>query len=739
MTTIEADMMRTLRRFAQQLLCCGFVLGLMGALPAPAQESGSRCPPATRIEDVKDEIAGVEVTDPYRWLEDQGSPETRAWIDAQERCTEAALRNLAGRAEIEHRLTTLMKVDSIQVPIVRNGRYFYLRRGADQDLNVLYMRRGLQGPDEVLVDPHPLSTDHSTSVTLDAVSRDGKLVFYGLRAGGEDESTVHIIDAQTHKDLPDHLPRATYFSISPKPDDTGFFYSRMTKEGPRLHYHQMGSDPARDAEIFGKELGPEKILLTDLSEDGHYLLITVLSGSGVTQDDLYFQDVKEGGPIAPIVKDVQALFAGAIAGNTLYLSTNWNAPFWRILSVDLKNPGREHWREIVPTTDAKIEDVGVASGKLVVNYTRNATSQLKIFDTDGRPGGEVSLPNAGTISGLSWLPTNNEVFFSFRSFNVAPTVYRCDVTKALATVWTEPAVPIRSADFEVKQVWFKSKDGTQVPMFLFYKKGLKLNGSNPTVLTGYGGFDVSETPWFRAPAVLWVERGGVYAVPNLRGGGEFGETWHHAGMLEKKQNVFDDFVGAADWLIRSGYTNSSKLAILGQSNGGLLVGAALTQRPDLFRAVVCQYPLLDMIRYQKFLVAQWWVPEYGSSDDPAQLPYLYAYSPYHHVQRGIAYPAVLFVTGDGDTRVAPLHARKMAARLQAAANSGRPILLLYDTKSGHSGGRPVSKEIEEQTDLTSFLFWQLDAGPGTVQPQSGAAAPRRGQDLTGVSSRPQPN
>ena len=702
--------MMTAKYFARSLhLPAGLILclALAGGSPARAQQSPPKGPPPTRTDNAKETIHGVEVVDPYRWLEDQTSPETRAWIDAQNQHTASLLRKLPQREGIAKQLGELMKVDSVQIPAERGGRYFFMKRAADQDLNVLYIRKGLTGPDEVLVDPHPLSPDHTTSISLMSVSEDGRLVAYGLRAGGEDERTVHLLDVDARKELPDRLPRADYFGVSIKPDATGIYYSRMTPEGPRVYYHGMGTDPVGDAEIFGKGYGPGKIIGIDLSEDGHYLLITVLYGSGVTRSELYFENVREHGPILPVVNDLEALFFGGVAGDTLFLRTNWKAPFWRVFGVDLKKPARDFWREIIPEGDATVEEVHPAGGKLLVNYTRNAATQLKLFESTGKPAGEVSLPGIGSVNGITTRWSSPEAFFSFVSYSTPNTVYRYDVTKQRADVWAKPKVPVDSGDFEVKQVWYESKDKTRVPMFLFYRKGIKPDGSNRVLLTGYGGFDVSMTPRFSEEAVLWAKRGGVYAVANMRGGGEFGEAWHHAGMLEKKQNVFDDFIAAAEWLVAQRYTTPGKLSIMGTSNGGLLMGAMLTQRPDLFQAVVCRYPLEDMVRYQKFFVAQFWVPEYGSSDDPKQFPYLYSYSPYHHVQPGTKYPAALFVTGDGDTRVAPLHARKMAARLQAATASDRPILLLYDTKSGHSGGRPLSKQIEEITDELSFLFWQL--------------------------------
>ena len=684
-----------------------FILGLsLFVVPAGAQQAEPKCPPPTRADNVVDTLHGVQVTDPYRWLEDQESAETRAWVGAENSCTESVLRKLP-RAAIEKRLGELLKVDTISIPRERGKRYFFMKRGAGEDLSVIYMREGLDGPDVVLVDPAPLSADHTVSVALTRVSEDGRMIAYGVRKGGQDEVTVHFRDTDTRKDLPDELPRADYFGVSISLDKRTVYYSRLTAEGSRIYSHAMGTDVSADKELFGQGYGRDKIIGADLSTDGHYLLISVAQGAGSERSDIFVMDLRAGGPAAPIVKGIDAYFNAQIAEDTLYLETNWKAPFWRVLAVDLKNPAQDKWREVIPESDARLEGIQTAGGKLVAEYSRNAVTELKIFDASGKPAGAIPLPTLGTAGAMSGRWKSDEAFFSFSSFAIPATVYRYDLKSATLRVWAQPKVPVDSAAFELKQVWFTSKDGTRVPMFLFYKKGLKLEGANPALLTGYGGFDVSETPGFSDQAVVWVEHGGVWAVANMRGGGEFGEAWHHAGMLEKKQNVFDDFIGAGEWLIANKYTNPSKLAIQGGSNGGLLVGAALTQRPDLFRAVVCFYPLLDMVRYHKFLVARWWVPEYGSSDDAEQFKYLYKYSPYQNVRKGVKYPAVLFVTGDGDTRVAPLHARKMAAEMQADTGSDHPVLLLYDTKSGHSGGRPVAKQIEEITDVISFLFWQL--------------------------------
>jgi prolyl oligopeptidase len=679
--------------------------------PRPVQgqdkAASEKCPPPTRTDNVVETIHGVSVADPYRWLEDQNSPETRSWIDAQDRCTDAVLESVPGRAQIAKRLTELMKVDTLGLPVERNGCYFFMKRRSDQDLFVIYRRKGLHGDDEVLVDPQPMSADHSTSVSLMDVSHDGSLVAYSVRAGGQDEVTVHFLDTATRKELPDQLLKANYFGLSIQPNNRGAYYARTTADGPRVYHHLMGSGVIADTEIFGKGYGPEKIISAGLSEDGRYLLVEVYYGSGSKRSELYFQDVEKGGPVVSIVNDLDFHFDGEIEGGALYVSTNWKAPKWRVFRVDLQNPARDAWKEIIPESDAAIAGFGLCGGKILVQYIRNAVSQIKIFDQDGKPVADITLPALGAVEGTSGAWDLQDAFLDFQSFNIPYGVYRVDMRTGKLEAWATPKVPFDSNAYTVEQVWYESKDKTRIPMFLFYKKGLKRDGRRPTWLTGYGGFNVSSTPGFDEPAIEWADVGGIYAVANLRGGGEFGENWHGAGMMEKKQNVFDDFISAAEWLVAKGYTNSTKLAIEGGSNGGLLVGATLTQRPDLMQAVICEYPLLDMLRYQKFMDGPYWVPEYGSADDPAQFKYLYDYSPYHNVKQGTKYPAVLFITGDGDTRVAPLHARKMTARMQAATASDRPILLLYDTKSGHSGGRPLNKQIEERTNVLSFLFLEL--------------------------------
>ena len=669
-------------------------------------------PPETRREPVKDVLHGVEIVDPYRWLEDQEVPETRAWIDAQSQYTRKMLGSFPGRKSIELRLTELMKVDSIGVPTERNGRYFFTKRAADQDLRVLYMREGPHGEDQMLIDPHTLSEDHSLSITLQDVSEDGRLLIYGLRKGGEDEIVPKIFNVDEGKDLSDEMPRARYFGFSLLPDNSGFYYTRFSSDiGSRVRFHKLGADPAQDRELFGEGYDPGKIIFSDLSDDGRTLLIFVLYGSAADRTEVYLKDVAKDGPITTVVNDINARFFGGIAAGKLFIETNWKAPNSRILVADPANPAPENWREVVPESRWPIDAIELAGGHIIVEYLENVRSAVKVFSPEGEEVRRLGLPSIGNASGLSGRWGSDELFFNFDSFHIPDTIYRHKVSTGETTAWAKLEVPVDTSNFAVRQVWYPSKDGTLIPMFLVHQKGIRLDGNNPVFLTGYGGFNLSRTPVFSAAAVLWVESGGVYARPSLRGGGEFGEEWHRAGMLDRKQNVFDDFIAAAEWLVDNGYTRPEKISILGGSNGGLLVGAALVQRPDLFGAVVCTYPLLDMLRYHQFLVARFWVPEYGSADDPEQFKFLHAYSPYHNVEPGREYPSVLFVSGDADTRVAPLHARKMTALVQSATGSDEPVLLYYDTRAGHSGGRPITHVIEDWTTMFTFLFQELGITP----------------------------
>lgn len=667
-------------------------------------------PPKTVVEPVKETLHGLEITDPYRWLENQTALDTRAWIDAQNRYTRKLLDDQPGRQIIAKRLTALMRIDNITAPSEHNGRFFYYRKRADQELYTLYMREGLNGKERTLLDPHPLSPDYTVSYAVHDITDDGKWIAFGIREGGQDETDVRFMDIDTGKELPEKLPKAYYLSVSLTADKRGIYYSKFSPEGSRIYYHELGSDPANDPLIFGEGYSPDKILTSGISDDGKWLMVYIYHGW--SKNEVYSQALAPGKIADPkgfanLTGGIDATVSGTVVEDTFYAQTDWNAPNGRIVKMDLRQPGSQNWQEIIPAADDVLEGFSMVNGHLCARYLQNVLPLLKIYTPDGKLVREIRFPHIGTLSGMSGKWKSRHAFFTFTSYNLPSAIYHYDLVTHRRKIWDKPKVPVRSDPFVVKQVWYTSKDGTRVPMFLAHKKGLKRNGANPVLLTGYGGFRGTSTPSFSSMAIVWMEHGGVWATANLRGGGEFGEKWHKAGMQDRKQNVFDDFVAAAEWLIREKYTRTEKLAAMGGSNGGLLVGAALTQRPDLFGAVICTYPLLDMLRYHKMLVGSFWIPEYGSPDDPKAFEWLRAYSPYHNVKQGEQYPAVLFVTGDSDTRVDPAHARKMTALLQAATGSGEPVLLLYDTKAGHSGGRPIRLWIEDMTDELSFLFWRL--------------------------------
>ena len=662
--------------------------------------------PATRRDNVKETIHGVEIVDPFRWLEDQDSPETRAWIDAQNKHTDAYLGGPETRAKIAKRLEELMRVDRIGAPIARNGKYFYTRQKPSDEQAILYVKEGLGGQERVLFDPLQLSKDHTTSASYMDVIRDGSLAAIGVRRGGEDEVETRIIDAKTLKELPDGLSRAFREQVSFKPDATGYYYSQLIPlVGRRVYYHAMGTDHAKDIEVFGKEYGAEIGVGGSVSRNGRYLWLYVQRGW--SQNDIFYKDLLADSPIRPIVKGIDATFTGLLAGDKLVIQTNWKAPKSRIMLADMADPSPEKWGEIVAEGAESIDGFSLAGGKVFVSYLHDVSTKVKAFDLDGKPVGEIKLPGIGTSGAPTGEWEENEAFYNFTSFTVPNSIYRYEVSTGKSSLWSQPKVPFKAGQFETKQVWYSSKDGTRVPMFLVQKKGCKWDGNRPVLLTAYGGFNVSSTAGFYEPALVWAERGGVYAVPNLRGGGEFGEGWHKAGMMANKQNVFDDFLAAAEWLIKIKLTRPARLAIEGMSNGGLLMGAAITQRPELFGAVSCEFPLLDMVRYHKFMQGPQWTQEYGSAEDAEQFKSLYAYSPYHHAKPGVKYPPTLFTTGDSDTRVAPLHARKMAAFMQSVADTKTPILLHYDTKAGHSGGQPIAKEVEDQARVLGFLMREI--------------------------------
>lgn len=711
-------MRKGLRVFLLLFSCC--FLGMMTFADDSANSPGTSGPPPAPQKPVEDTVQNQRIVDPYRWLEDAKSPETQKWVEEEAAFTRSELDPLPGREALHKRLGELLSIGTISAPQPEGKYYFYTRREGTQNQPVLLVREGVSGKDRVLVDVNSLAADGTIALDWWQPSEDGTYVAYGTSPSGSEMSTLHVIETSTGKLLSEAIERTRAASVAWKLDNSGFFYTRYPKKGEvpegeemynrRVFYHTLGSDSASDPLIFGKDLDAQAWPSVALSNDGRWLLINV--EHGWTKTELFLQDLKQNTPAVRITEGKNFLYSGDVYNGKIFITTNEDAPRYRMFVVDASSPARSSWKEIIPQSEAVLQGASVVNGQLLALYEKNATSQLSLFDTAGKKIGDVGLPGIGSVYGLGGKWNRKEVFFAYHSFTVPDSVYQLDLGKRGSSLWSKVDAPgIDSSQYDVKQVWFNSKDGTRVPMFVFHKKGLQLDGHNPTLLTGYGGFNVSLTPSFVGDRYLWLEHGGVFAVANLRGGAEFGEDWHRAGMLDKKQNVFDDFTAAAEFLIAQKYTDKDHLAIRGGSNGGLLMGAALTQRPDLYRAVVCQVPLLDMLRYQNFQIAKLWVPEYGSSEDPQQFKWLYAYSPYHHVKQGTEYPAVLFMTADTDTRVDPMHAKKMAALMQAEAANGRdkerPILLRVDTKAGHGAGKPIAKQIEDMVDIYSFLFWQL--------------------------------
>jgi prolyl oligopeptidase len=671
--------------------------------------------PPTSGGDEVEILHGESIPDPYRWLEQGDDPRTQAWTASQNALTESLLAAVPGRARLRARLDELLSIGALSTPEPVAGRYFYQRRDGRQNQPVLYVREGRDGEDRVLIDPNQLDAQGTTALDWFYPSEDGRLLAYGLSENGSEQSLLHVLEVDSGAPLPDRIPRTRSADLAWLPDGSGFYYTRYPAGGEvpegeehyhrSVFFHRLGTDSARDPLIFRpaeKEHWPG----VGLSPDGRWLVIGV--ARTFDQTDLYLQDLVAGTPPVPVAKDVAATFDGEVVRGRLYLRTNLDAPTYRLYLVDPERPAREGWREIVPPrTDAVLDGFRVTGSTLALSYLERAASRLRLADLEGNGVREVALPTIGSLFGLSGEWDGDELYYGFTSYTVPPTVYRLALPAGTTELWRRVDADLDPGRYEVRQVGYPSRDGTEVTMFVVYRSGLPRDGANPVYLSGYGGFNISMTPAFSRSLLLWLERGGVVAIPNIRGGGEYGEAWHQGGMLGHKQNSFDDFIAAAEWLIRERYTRPERLAAAGGSNGGLLMGAVLTQRPDLFGAVVIQVPLLDMLRYHRFLIARLWIPEYGSAEDPEQFRWLRAYSPYHHVRDGVRYPAVLLATAESDTRVDPMHARKMAARLQAATSSDRPVLLRLEARAGHGAGKPLNKVLDELTDTWTFVFWQL--------------------------------
>ncbi len=673
--------------------------------------------PESRKEAISETLHGVPIADPYRWLEDETSPEVQAWMAAQDDYARALLDKLPARADLAARLKELFYFDAISSPAHYAGRYFYTRKHADKEKTIVYWKQGEHGDEQVLFDPNQWPEKQGLGGWWP--SWDGKTVAYAKKENNADETVTHVWDIASGADLPDRIEGTKYSGASWTPDDRGFYYTWVPPIGDKVtvaerpgfaevRYHALGTDPATDPIIHEATHNAESFIGGGISRDGHWL--TVQIQHGWNSSDIYFRDARTKSTTwTPLVTGVDANFNVAIWRDQFYVHTNDGAPRYRVFKVDPHKPDRKAWREIIPQSDATLEGATIVGEHLAVVYLRHAASEVEIRDLEGKLVRTVALPPLGTSGGLSGNEDEDTAYFAYTSFTEPQVIYQTSVKTGKVTEWARIKLPVDTSNMVTEQVFYPSKDGTKISMFIIHGKDAKRDGKAPTLLYGYGGFNVNLTPGFASSRAVWLEHGGVYAIPNLRGGGEYGEDWHRGGMLLEKQNVFDDFIAAAEYLISAGWTSKEHLAIMGGSNGGLLVGAAVTQRPELFQAVVCAVPLLDMLRFQLFGSGKTWVPEYGSADDPAQFKALWAYSPYRRaVDAGpTKYPAVLFDSADHDDRVDPMHARKLTAELQADQSGDAPILLRIERNAGHGGADQVKAQVERSADEFAFLLDQL--------------------------------
>lgn len=675
--------------------------------------------PPTRKADQVDDYHGKKVADYYRWLEDPDSQETQAWVEAQNQITFDYLGKIEVRETIKERLTKLWNYEKYGSPFKEENRYFYFKNDGLQNQSVLYTLTSLDAEPTVLLDPNTLSEDGTVALSGLSISNDGKLMAYGLSTSGSDWNEWKVRDVETAKDLPDHISWVKFSGASWKHDNQGFFYSRYDEPQEttkledanyyqKLYYHKLGTPQAEDKLIYERPDQKEWMFSAGVTEDGRYLIISVSRGTD-PKNLVFYQDLQKLSPIVELISEFDANYNFIDNdGETFWFTTDLDAPRGRVIAIDTKNPVRENWQEVIAQATETLESVGILNNQIVADYLKDARSAIKIFALDGAFIREVELPGIGSAGGFGGKRYDTETFYTFTSFTTPNTIYRYDMVSGESTLFRKPDVEFNPDQYETKQVFYSSKDGTQVPMFITHKKGLKLDGNNPTYLYGYGGFNVSLTPNFSISRLVWMEMGGVYAIANLRGGGEYGEDWHQAGTKLNKQNVFDDFIAAAEWLISNNYTQPKKLAIAGGSNGGLLVGACMTQRPDLFGAALPAVGVMDMLRFHKFTIGWAWCSDYGSPENPEEFAALYAYSPLHNLKPGTAYPATMITTADHDDRVVPAHSFKFAAALQAAHQGEKPVLIRIETKAGHGAGKPTSKIIEELADEWAFLVSALD-------------------------------
>ncbi len=732
----KAGFSRTCLTLALAGLALGaFAKVALAANPGPDKAAATKARPSypeARRDGKVDDHFGTQVPAPYRWMEDLNSPEVKTWVEAENKVTFGFLDGIEQRPWINRRLTELYDYERVSVPgLDAAGHLFFSRNTGLQNQSPIYMQAGLDAQAKQILDPNGLSPDGSVALAADVASPDGKYLAYALSQGGSDWRTVHVLDLGSGKETTDRVEWVKFSGISWTRDGQGFYYARFPEppEGQaisqqvthqKLYYHRLGTPQSADRLIFERNDLPDWYVGGYVSEDGRYLFIHLSHGTD-TSDQLFYADLddprhpKIDAPVVPLyTKNDAEYYPIGNVGDTLFLQTNLDAPKRRIVATPIAHPEPEHWRVVVPEGDNVIENSLMAGGEVVVQYLVDVKSEVDLFHTDGKPAGQLDLPGIGTVYGLSARNDRPEIFYAFSSFVFPTTVYRYDMKKAGSAIFHRPKVAFDGSRYETRQVFYHSKDGTRIPMFITAKKGLTLDGSHPTLLYAYGGFDVSETPYFSSTTAVWLEMGGVYAVATLRGGGEYGEAWHKAGMLGKKQNVFDDFASAAKFLIDQKYTSRAHLGIEGYSNGGLLVGASITEHPELFGAAYAGAGVLDMLRYQKFSAGIGWVPEYGSSDDEAAFKWLHAYSPLHNLKPGTCYPPTIITTADRDDRVVPSHSFKFAAEAQHDQSCSNPILIRIETQTSH-GYMPTDKRIAQSADVLAFMADQLGAkAPATA-------------------------
>jgi len=681
-------------------------------------------PPTSKVNQT-DTYFGTEVSDPYRWLEDDRSKETAKWVEAQNEVTYAYLESIPFRKDIEQRLTELWNYEKYSAPSKQGEKYYFSKNDGLQNQGVVYVQESLEAEPEVFLDPNKFSEDGTVSLAGLSFTEDGSLLAYSISESGSDWRKIIVINAQTKEQIGDTLRDVKFSGISWKGNE-GFYYSSYDKpeEGSnlsglnmnhKLYYHQLGTPQNTDVLVFGGEKTPRRYVGGSVSEDDRYLQIT--AANGTSGNELYVKDLQHDREIIQVIDNFEHdHYILHNEGSKLYILTNLDAPNQRIVTVDAANPQLQNWTDLVPEKEEVLESASFVGGKMILNYLKDASTRIEQYDLEGTFEKEIELPAIGTAGGFNGKIEDETVFYYFTSFTYPTSIYAYHIPSGKSTLFRQPEVDFEPEAYETKQVFYKSKDGTEVPMFIVHRKGLALDSQNPTYLYGYGGFNISLSPSFSVARVYWLENGGVFAMPNLRGGGEYGEAWHQAGTQMNKQNVFDDFIAAGEYLKANGYASTEKLAIAGGSNGGLLVGATMTQRPDLCQVALPAVGVLDMLRYNKFTAGAGWAPDYGIADSSqAMFEYLHAYSPLHNIEEGVAYPATLVTTADHDDRVVPAHSFKFAATLQEKHEGENPVLIRIETKAGHGAGKPTSKQIEEWADKYAFTFYNMNETPSQLR------------------------